>query len=135
MVDDGPEMEHGGHSHSHFDESKSPWVTTVGLVVHSISDGVALGCSIYFSSLASHASHEHSSEEESAASNLGIVIFFAILMHKIPATLGLGTFLTHMKLSAKEIFCHMFAFTSTSPIFGVVSYHLLQQTKLEDSSK
>lgn len=44
IVDESAEH---GHSHNHFDKNKSPIVTTLGLVVHSISDGVALGCSIY----------------------------------------------------------------------------------------
>lgn len=35
------------HSHTHFDKDKNPVVTTLGLVVHSIADGVALGSSIY----------------------------------------------------------------------------------------
>lgn len=56
-------------------------------------------------------------------------------MHKIPATLGLGTFLSHMKLSTKAIFMHMLAFTSTSPAFAIGSYHILLSTKLEDNSK
>lgn len=49
MVMEHGESHHGsgGHSHNHFDSSKSPFITTFGLIVHSISDGVALGSSIY----------------------------------------------------------------------------------------
>ena len=56
-------------------------------------------------------------------------------MHKIPATLGLGTFLTHAKLPTKEYFMHMLSFTFCSPIFAIISYHILQSTGLENESK
>jgi zinc transporter 9 len=55
----------------------------MGLVIHSLSDGIALGVSLFFSFLFK--------QEDST---LGIVIFFAILMHKIPTAVGLGTFLS-----------------------------------------
>ena len=60
-------------------------------------------------------SHDH-------GSNLGIVIFIAILMHKIPASVGLGTFLKHNNLSRKSFMMHLCAFTATSPIATVLTY-------------
>ena len=62
----------------------TPFVTTFGLCCHSLADGAAMGTSLFFSSVAA---------TEDSASNVGVVIFFAILMHKIPASIGLGTFL------------------------------------------
>ena len=64
---------------------KTPFVTTFGLCCHSLADGAAMGCSLFFSAVAS--------ASKDAGSNVGMVIFFAILMHKIPAAIGLGTFL------------------------------------------
>jgi len=114
-------------------EEKSPLVTTVGLVIHSISDGVALGASVYFSSLVGKVSGEKG--KSGGQGGLGLVIFFAILMHKIPATLGLGTFLGHCALPLRHIFLHLLAFTATSPTMAIVSFHVLQSSSLADSSR
>ena len=55
-------------------------VVTTGLVVHSVADGVSLAASLFFS-------------EVSESKSIGLVIYFAILIHKIPASIGLGSFL------------------------------------------
>lgn len=36
------------------DQNDSAFVTTTGLVIHSIADGVALGASLFFSMLMAH---------------------------------------------------------------------------------
>lgn len=56
-------------------------------------------------------------------------------MHKIPATLGLGTFLNHMKLKVGEVFLHILAFTLTSPICSITAFYLLKLSKLEEAAK
>ena len=59
-------------------------IITTGLVFHSIADGVALGASLYYSIML----------QKGKTNSLGALIFLAILVHKIPASVGLGTILT-----------------------------------------
>ena len=47
------------------------------------------------------------SHRSQQASGLGLIIFFAILLHKAPAALGFGTFLQHEGASKWEIICHL----------------------------
>ena len=70
-------------------------------------------------------SHTHAGDDAHGhhhGSNLGIVIFIAILMHKIPASVGLGTFLKHNNLSQQKFVMYLSAFTATSPIATVLTY-------------
>ena len=91
----------------------------MGLVIHSLTDGIALGASLFFSYLISGQQSERSS------SKLGLVIFFAILMHKIPASVGLGTFLQHSGLQNKALVKHLLAFTLSSPIACTITFIIL----------
>lgn len=97
------------HAHEHFHgDSSNIIISTLGLVVHSIADGVALGSTCYAS--------------QGKDTSLPFVIFMALLLHKCPAAIGLTTFLRHENLNFSKIVCHLAAFTSTSPIWAVVSY-------------
>lgn len=100
----------------------NPFVTTFGLCVHSIADGIALGCSLFFSSEAATVGEE---------SNVGIVIFFAILMHKIPASIGLGTFLQRCSLATLWFNIYLCSFTLTSPVAAMASYGILKAVEFE----
>ena len=83
----------GGHSHSHdaggYQEvDKQPQVNvesggstvTLGLIVHAAADGIALGAAA-----------------STAKSDLQLVVFLAIMLHKAPAAFGLtGKMLKHL---------------------------------------
>ena len=73
---------------------KSVIITTVGLVVHSIADGFALGSSTYASS-------------SKGGTNLHYIIFLALLMHKLPAAIGFVTYLNVEGLQFREICKHL----------------------------
>lgn len=85
------------HMHEHFHGDKDNIkVTAIGLVLHSIADGLALGASLFcnyllFIFIIIIVSYE----TESSSSGLGMLIFFAVLLHKAPASIGFGTFLYH----------------------------------------
>lgn len=55
-------------------------ITTIGLAIHSLADGAALGSALYLESFGE-------------TTGLGMVIFIAIMLHKAPASVGFGTFL------------------------------------------
>ena len=57
-------------------------ITTIGLTIHSAADGAALGASLYLGSI--------SDGKENA---LGFIIFLAIMLHKVPASFGFGSYL------------------------------------------
>ena len=72
------------------DGSSKAIVTTIGLAVHSVADGAALGASLYrkwflISKLFL--------VDQFTDSSLGLLIFAAIMCHKAPASIGFGTFL------------------------------------------
>lgn len=62
-----------------------------------------------------------------------MIIFLAILMHKIPASIGLGSFLSHCQLSKRTLFGHLLAFTATSPISCIVTFLILCGIDIESS--
>jgi zinc transporter ZupT len=72
-------------------------VSTTGLVLHSISDGLALGASLFCKLIKCGVKDSVYivSEKSNSAGNLGIIIFIAILLHKAPAAIGFGTYLNH----------------------------------------
>lgn len=83
---------------------------TVGLVVHSAADGVALGAA------ASTAHHD-----------VEVIIFLAIMLHKAPAAFGLVTFLLHEGLERTRIRKHLLIFSLAAPLMAVVTYFGLGQ--------
>eukprot|EP00347_Sterkiella_histriomuscorum_P005244 403357337 len=104
----------GDKVHDHFHGGKGNIiVSTIGLVIHSIADGVALGASLYLSS------------KSQAASSLGLLIFVAVLMHKAPAAIGFGTFLTHEGLRGWELSKYLLAFTLAAPLSSMLGYFSL----------
>lgn len=79
------------HAHEHYHGGKgNVLVSTIGLVIHSLADGVALGASLFCNPFNLTCVVSEKSEQ---ASSLGLIIFIAILLHKAPAALGFGTFL------------------------------------------
>ena len=95
MLGDDQEEEHSHeHAHEHFHGDKGTLIiSTLGLVVHSIADSVALGSTCYAS--------------QGKNTSLPIIIFFALILHKCPAAIGLTTFLRHEGLKFREIIIHL----------------------------
>ena len=55
-----------------------------------------------------------------------MVIFFAILLHKVPASIGLGTYLQRCQLSDMGFITYLLSFTLTSPTVAILSFIILQ---------
>lgn len=92
-------------------------MSTIGLVLHSLADGTALGASVFLSS---------KSAEGAQNSGLGLIIFFAILLHKAPAAFGFGSFLRHEAVPNKVLINHLLAFTAAAPSATLLAYFGLQ---------
>ena len=88
--------------------------TTIGLVVHSAADGIALGA-------ASASGHSH----------LELLIFIAIMMHKAPAAFGLTSILLHSGCEKRKIKRHLLLFAATAPVASLIIYALLSRVYQE----
>ena len=78
--------------------------TTIGLVVHSLADGVALGAAY------------------NASSRVSAVVFLAMLVHKFPAAFGLASVLMRCQLSRRDIRLHLVAFAAAAPLGALLTY-------------
>lgn len=76
--------------------------TTIGLVIHAMADGIALGAS-------------------SATGNMSLefIIFLAIILHKAPAAFGLSAVLLKQGLSKRTARAHLALFSLAAP-FGAL---------------
>nr|CAB3266276.1 zinc transporter ZIP9-like [Phallusia mammillata] len=122
----------GGHSHSHSpdirlddlnqskignarsqqsDPKSKCHTATIGLVVHASADGIALGAA---------ASTERS--------DLQLIVFLAIMLHKAPAAFGLVSFLVHEGLELRKVKRHLLIFALAAPILAVVTFLFLNQS-------
>ncbi|KAK4878101.1 hypothetical protein RN001_010607 [Aquatica leii] len=87
---------------------------TVGLVVHAAADGVALGAA---------ATTSHTDVE--------IIVFLAIMLHKAPAAFGLVTFLLHEGIERQRIRRHLLVFALAAPVLALVTYFGIGQEQKE----
>jgi len=78
----------------HHDEDKDllGLSATIGLLLHALVDGIAVGASV------------------SSSNETGLIVFVAIMLHKGPAAFGLTSFLKHIKISESKSKWYLFAF-------------------------
>ncbi|KAL7749579.1 hypothetical protein RI367_005135 [Sorochytrium milnesiophthora] len=119
--DDTDPLAEGGHHtipigglDAHYDDAPPKMPPTLGLIIHSFSDGVALGA-------ASAASQ----------SSLELIIFFAIMLHKAPSAFGLSTFLLHLGYNRRRVRHHILAFALAAPVAAIVTYICLAGGSLD----
>ncbi|OBZ68680.1 Zinc transporter ZIP9 [Grifola frondosa] len=93
---------------------------TLGLVVHALADGLALGSA----ALSSADSRVHSGGV-ALPSGLSIVVFFALIIHKAPTALALTTSLLSTSLPHAECKKHLAIFSAATPLGTLVSYAVL----------
>lgn len=84
--------------------------TTIGLIIHSLADGIALGAS---------------SAAPSTQSTLGIIVFAAILIHKAPAAFGLTAVLLKQGLGKRATRGHLLLFSLAAPFGAIVTWSLV----------
>jgi len=84
------------------------WTATLGLVVHAAADGVALGAAA-----------------TTNQTDVEIIVFLAIMLHKAPASFGLVTYLLHEGLERSRIRKHLLVFALAAPTLAIMTYLLL----------
>lgn len=82
--------------------------TTTGLVIHAAADGIAMGASASTSN-----------------TNLGFIIFLAIMIHKAPAAFGLTSVLLKQGLSKRAARGHLIIFSLAAPIGALSTFFLV----------
>ncbi|GFR14930.1 zinc transporter ZIP9 [Trichonephila clavata] len=87
---------------------------TIGLVVHAAADGIALGAAV----TTSH-------------TDIEMIVFTAIMLHKAPAAFGLVTFLMHEGLDRVKIRKHLLIFALAAPVLAIVTYFGISQSTKE----
>ncbi|CAH1400096.1 unnamed protein product [Nezara viridula] len=98
--------------------NRGPKLTaTVGLVVHSAVDGIALGAA---------ATTTHTDVE--------FIVFIAIMLHKAPAAFGLVSFLMHEGLDKQRIKRHLLIFSLSAPLFALITFSCIGQEGKEKLS-
>ncbi|KAI9762952.1 MAG: hypothetical protein M4579_000015 [Chaenotheca gracillima] len=92
----------------HRPRSSRSLATTLGLVIHAAADGIALGAS-----------------SSTANTSLGIIIFFAIMVHKAPAAFGLTSVLLKQGLTKRQARAHLIIFSLAAPIGAISTWTLV----------
>ncbi|ORZ40604.1 ZIP zinc transporter-domain-containing protein [Catenaria anguillulae PL171] len=99
----------GGPSYSSA-SGQSVLAATIGLVIHSFSDGVAMGAA-----------------SAAALPALETAVFLAILLHKGPSAFGLTTYLMHHgTVSTRRIRSHLLAFSLAAPLAAITTFLALR---------
>lgn len=102
---------------SHTPESKDGKknaTATIGLVVHAAADGVALGAAA-----------------KTSQSDVEMIVFLAIMLHKAPAAFGLVSFLLHEGIDRQRIRRHLAIFSLSAPLLTLVTYFGIGQEQKE----
>ncbi|KAF8645186.1 hypothetical protein AX16_008013 [Volvariella volvacea WC 439] len=94
-------------------EASKAFPLTLGLVVHGLADGLALGVSSLMSSESTH---------ENPAANMSFIVFLALIIHKAPTALALTTSLMASSLPRADCKKHLAAFSASTPIGAIASY-------------
>ena len=96
---------------------------TLGLIIHSLADGLALG-----------ASSGASTGGGISDNPLMLIVFFALLIHKAPTSLALSSALLPL-LPRPRIRVHIAVFAGATPIGALLAYVLLSLSSLQDGKK
>ena len=97
-----------GHGHGHVHHPKSGLVMTIGLSVHAVGDGLAIGAAT-----------------ASGETSISILVAFGVLVHRVPAALSLGVFSSHEAVTRKSIWGGLLLFALATPAGAVSAYFVL----------
>ncbi|THH16860.1 hypothetical protein EW146_g3831 [Bondarzewia mesenterica] len=103
------------------DARQSAYPLTVGLVLHGLADGFALGVSA------------RSSNDPLVSSDLSFLVFVALAIHKAPTALAYTTSLLSTSLSRPECRKYLIIFSASTPLGAIVSYGLFSLLGLGQS--
>jgi len=91
---------------------------TLGLVIHSLADGLALGASALPLS-------GTDGEGSASSTGLSLIVFLALIIHKAPTALALSMSLISSSLPRSECRKHIAYFSLSTPLGALASYGIL----------
>ncbi|KAI0695756.1 Zinc/iron permease [Cerioporus squamosus] len=95
---------------------------TLGLVVHALADGLALGSA----ALSESGEHTGAGDSQSVVpSGLSVIVFLALAIHKAPTALALTTSLVATDLPVVDCKRHLAIFSASTPLGTLLSYVVL----------
>ena len=97
-----------GYGHEHVHHPFSAGVVALGLSVHALADGLAIGAAA-----------------ASGETSFSLLVAFAVIVHRVPAALSLGIFLLHQPGGRKAAIKGLLLFTLATPVALVLSYLVL----------
>ncbi|OCB89906.1 Zinc/iron permease [Sanghuangporus baumii] len=106
-----------GNGSAEVPDKKRAFSMTLGLVIHSLADGLALGASAL-------PRKGDGDSEATQNTQLSLVVFLAIIIHKAPTALALSMSLLS-SLTPSECRKHLAAFSAATPIGALVVFAIL----------
>ncbi len=97
-----------GHGHEHVHHPGSGGLAAIGLSVHALADGLAIGAAT-----------------ASGEASFSLLVAFAVAVHRVPAALSLGIFLLHQPGGRRTAVRGLLLFTLATPAALVPSALLL----------
>jgi solute carrier family 39 (zinc transporter), member 9 len=97
-----------GHGHGHVHHPSSLGIVAVGLSVHAIADGLAIGAAAV-----------------SGETAFGVLVAVAVVIHRVPAAFSLGLFALHETVDRGRVALGVIAFAVSTPIAILGTYLLL----------
>ncbi|XP_061546617.1 zinc transporter ZIP9 isoform X2 [Phycodurus eques] len=91
---------------------------TLGLVIHAAADGFALGAVVATGQM-----------------TVQILVFLAVILHKVPAAFGLVAFLMHAGLENRSIQGYLLAFSAAAPIVAITTYFILHASCMSSQNQ
>ena len=95
----------------------------IGLLAHSVADGLALGAA-QLSSVASAPSTTTGQGSGAGSASLSLIVFFAILLHKFPTAFALSSLLSRSSTRRFTI-ASLAAFALAAPVAALVAFNVL----------
>ena len=97
------------HDHSHVHHGSAGWMLVLGLSLHAVTDGLAIGAAAASGSVA-----------------ITATVALAVLIHKGPAAFSLGVFSLHERTERNESIRDVVIFSLATPVMILVSYFALE---------
>ena len=97
------------HNHEHVHHSSSGWLLVLGLTLHAVTDGLAIGAAA-----------------ASGSVSITAAIAFAVLIHKGPAAFSLGIFSMHERSDRNDSIRDIVIFSLATPVMMMIAFFILE---------
>lgn len=114
------------HHHHVMRADGSSFSTVVGLVAHSIADGISLGASSLPTPARAPSSATAAAAPFTPSSSLQLVVFIAIMLHKAPTAFALSSLLASSPANSRTFIRRaLLIFSLAAPVGALVTYAIL----------